>query len=137
MRTHVQQRKVFCLPVDIDEVTAQFFQHPHSHAASVDAGYCAADFASQGDCFFSVIQRFPFENRMHFILGFSRDREYRFQYCSLCSAAHHGGIHPAPHQCHDRIQQDRFSRSGFTGNDDQSFFEFEFKALDDGKVFDA
>ena len=126
------------LPVDVDQLFAQFAQLPERDAAPVDERARTAtgiDHPTQQAGATVRVGQFarlqPLRNTR-----FASDVELGRQFGPITPRAHHARVGPAAKQQPERIDQDRLAGAGLSGQRGEARLELEFEAVDDHEIAD-
>ena len=128
---------MFVLSVNIDEKRAELFEGSQRDGAVIQERARAAvgrAFAADENVFglFKPMVVPPAAER-----GMARRVESPVDLALVGTLAHLVGLKPLAQQQADRVQEYRFPRAGFTGQDVEAFVPFETKIIDQDKVSDT
>ena len=138
LRPGAQQGLVGMLAVDVDQIFADLLELLHGGGTAVDVRARAArGFNDSAQQAFAFVAR---EIVFFEILGKGRNadgREFSADFGFFFSFANQPGLGTLAQHGSQRIDEDRFARTGFAGQHGETRLEFQVEPVDDDKISDT
>src|SRR5919199_5208701 len=139
MRTCIEERNTLVLAMNIDQPPAHFTEHSTGHRSAVDARdtppRLGIELARQDDLVFALVNQAILLKYRQDIRAIAQ-REDTLDTSDLAAGTHKAWIDFFSTQHSQRIDDDRLTGSGFTGQDIEGWSKGQVEAVDDGKVAD-
>ena len=133
----IEQRLVLVLAVDLEQLGGQRAQLAGRHRASIDPRARAAFAADHATKLAGAVLVEVFLDQPVAQVGTRGEVERGRELGAFAAVANHRRIGAATGQKHQRVDQQRFARAGFTGDDGHAGPERDFGFADDREILDV